>query len=273
MGKMRPMPVVLAISSQVASGHVGLAAILPALQRLGHEVIALPTVLLSNHPGHAAVAGCPVDAEALMGMLAALEANGRLAAIDAVLTGYLPSPDHVRMAAETVVALRVRRPDLLFVCDPVLGDDPKGLYIDRDAAEALRDELVPMADVITPNRFEWAWLGERRATAAPAIVTSAETTSTAVRSVLLAGDEAHAADVPFRTPVPNGTGDLLAALVTGHLAAGAGLVDAFARAVAGVHEVLTASIGADELRLVSTLDRAAHAAAAPVTRLAQPVGF
>ncbi len=51
---------ILAISSHVAHGHVGLGAIVPALNRLGHEVIALPTVLLSNHPRHKQCAGEPV---------------------------------------------------------------------------------------------------------------------------------------------------------------------------------------------------------------------
>ena len=45
---------ILAISSQVVRGHVGLSAIVPALQRLGHEVLPIPTIILSNHPGHPA---------------------------------------------------------------------------------------------------------------------------------------------------------------------------------------------------------------------------
>ena len=45
------MAKVLAISSHVVRGHVGLAATVPALQWLGHEVWALPTVLLASRPG------------------------------------------------------------------------------------------------------------------------------------------------------------------------------------------------------------------------------
>ena len=84
------MPRVLAISSQVARGHVGLGAVVPVLQALGHDVIALPTVLLSNHPGHAHAAGECVGPDQLRRMLDALGANGWLGEIDAVLTGYLP---------------------------------------------------------------------------------------------------------------------------------------------------------------------------------------
>ena len=32
--------------------------------------------------------------------------------------------------------------------DPILGDEPKGLYIAQEAAEAIRDLLVPRADVL-----------------------------------------------------------------------------------------------------------------------------
>ena len=39
---------ILAISSHVVRGHVGLAASVPALQWLGHEVWALPTVILAS---------------------------------------------------------------------------------------------------------------------------------------------------------------------------------------------------------------------------------
>ena len=60
---------VLAISSYVAFGSVGLAAIVPALHWLGHEVIALPTVVLSNHPGYPRFAGEAIPAAQIGAML------------------------------------------------------------------------------------------------------------------------------------------------------------------------------------------------------------
>ena len=45
-------PVIVSLSSQVVYGHVGNCAAVPALQALGFEVLALPTVLLAHHPGH-----------------------------------------------------------------------------------------------------------------------------------------------------------------------------------------------------------------------------
>ena len=43
---------ILSIQSSVVFGHVGNSAARFALQRLGLDVWAVPTVLLSNHPGH-----------------------------------------------------------------------------------------------------------------------------------------------------------------------------------------------------------------------------
>ena len=158
------MAVVLSITSDVARGHVGNGAIRFALQRLGHEVWALPTVVLSNHPGHAKVAGHRTPPEVLAAMVEALHANGWLKRIDAVLTGYLPTAEHVEVAATAIERVRegVRR--LVVLVDPVLGDHPKGLYIEAAAASAIRGRLLPLASLATPNRFELEWFSGRLVT-------------------------------------------------------------------------------------------------------------
>lgn len=260
---------VLAISSQVARGAIGLSACVPALQALGHEVIALPTILLSNHPGHSRFAGERVAPELLERMLDALAANGWLESIDAVLTGYLPSPEHVTVARGAVERVKQTRPRAIFVCDPILGDDPKGLYIAREAAEAIRDRLVPLAQVVKMNCFECGWLaGEAVANAADAcrvaakhgwptaIVTSVPTKDTDQLGNLLIEGPAPAIqiDVPRRGHVPNGTGDLMGALWLGYrLWQGTTGATAFKRAVDGVEMVVARSGGADELQLVDCL--------------------
>lgn len=260
---------VLAISSQVARGAVGLSAAVPALQALGHAVIGLPTILLSNHPGHPRFAGERVAPELLTRMLDALAANGWLESIDAVLTGYLPSPEHVAFARSAVERVKRTRSDALFVCDPVLGDDPKGLYIAREAASAIRDSLVPLADVVKMNRFECGWLsGETVATAGDArriaakhrwpvaIVTSVPTDATDQLGNLLIDGPAPVIqiEVARRDRVPNGTGDLLGALWLGYkLWDRSTSAIAFERAVNGVEMVVGRSGGADELELVGCL--------------------
>jgi pyridoxine kinase len=94
----------------------------------------------------------------LKGMVDALDRNGWLDGADAILTGYLPSAVHVGFAADLIDRLRAVVPGLRCVVDPVLGDAPKGLYIAPEAAGAIRDLLLPRADLVTPNLFELSWL-------------------------------------------------------------------------------------------------------------------
>lgn len=269
---------VLAISSQVVRGYVGLSAAVPALRRLGHEVWPVPTILLSNHPGHARFAGAPVEPRLLTEMADALEANGWLGEVDAVLTGYLPSSAHVDAAAEFVARVRRLKAGALYVCDPVLGDDPKGLYIAPEAAVRVRDRLLGLADLATPNRMELEFLTSRRVgdidTAARAleclacgggIATSIPGDAEAsLANVLSLGPSLAIARVPRQERAPHGTGDLMAALITGHLAAGASPSRALALATASVDRALAASSGADELHMTKALADIADARPWPV---------
>ncbi len=260
---------ILVISSQVARGSVGLNALLPALAAYGHETIALPTILLSNHPGHGRFAGERIDPPLLARMLAALDANGWLAEVDAVVTGYLPSAAHVAFAASALATVCTRNPAAQLFCDPVLGDDPKGLYIAAEAAEALRDTLVPQADFTFPNRFELSWLSgrdvrseddardaARRLAPKWVVATSVPGPIGQLSTLAISAQGAWAASLAERARVPNGTGDLLAGLFTGAVRSGKAPEVALAESVAGVASVMTASAGRDELRLVGTLDRA-----------------
>lgn len=271
---------VLALSSQVARGHVGLAAIVPALQRLGHDVIALPTILLSNHPGHRTAAGEQVSPDLLQRMLDALDQNGWLGGIDAILTGYLPSAPHVQFAADAIRRVRPQAAHVRVLVDPVLGDAPKGLYIDAAAAAQIRDELMTLADVATPNAFELGWLtsltvadaGEavRAATELDArrvLVTSVPAAGGMMSNILIdkPASEIFAANVSNRGKVPNGTGDLMSALYLGHdLRRSA---QAFALAVAGVDAAIAASVGRDELALAASPDAWAGPAPWPLQKL------
>lgn len=273
---MTAMANVLAISSQVARGHIGLSAAVPALQRLGHEVWALPTIILSNHPGHEHVSGFRVEPVALDRMIDALDANGWLGDVDAVLSGYLPSADHVLAVGRIVRRLRARK-RTFFLCDPVLGDHPKGIYLDGHAATAIRNDLLPLADLTTPNRFELGWLTGRptdslddvasaaRALGCPdVVVTSAARQEGQFFNMHVSASGIASCSVAAVDDAPHGTGDLFAGLMLGHHLAGQGVTDAMARAARGVALALAASAGQDELVLVPVLDEVASAPPVPI---------
>lgn len=269
------MATVLVISSSVARGAIGLGGSGFALQRLGHEVVSWPTTVLSNHPGHARHAALPVPASTLDAFLEVYADAGWLTAIDAVLTGYLPSPDHVETAVRVIDQVRRVNPSLVVCCDPVLGDDVSGaaalvaeyggrLYIDPAAAAAIRNELVPIADILTPNRFELSWLAARAIVTAedgiaaardlPALqtlVTSAPHPTSHIANVLITRDGVWRSAHERRPAVPHGTGDVLAGLYLGWLLKGAEPPVALARASAVLAVVAAMSSGADELRLAA----------------------
>lgn len=259
---MTVKPQILAISSFVTYGTVGLRAIGPALEALSCELIAQPSVVLSNHPGHAHTARVNIAADEITASIGALNANGWLDNLAAVLTGYLPTPRHVTAVRETVTGLRARNGNLTYVLDPILGDDPKGLYIDEAVAGAIRDTLVDMAGVITPNRFELSWLTGRaiagvddaidaaRTLAVPAVVaTSIPMPSGQLATVLVTRHSTSALALEKRQDIPHGTGDLLAGLLTGYLARGHDLNDAFIRSHGVLAGVIQKSHGRDRLDL------------------------
>lgn len=268
------MATVLCFSSQVARGAIGATAARIALEGLGHAVWCLPTVVLSNHPGHARWAGLTLPPADLRLMLDALVENAWLAEIDAVLTGYLPSVAHADLACEIIERLRAVRPDALVMCDPTFADAPKGLYIDARAARAIAQRVLPRADIVRLNAFELAWLTNRAlrdtndaVTAARSLppqhilVTSVAAAQTRLANVLLWRERAWCACVTARPSVPHGTGDLLNGLFLGHLLRQDIAPDrALARALGALESVLDASSGHDELQLAGrSRDRWLHA--------------
>jgi pyridoxine kinase len=148
---------VIVISSHVVRGSVGNRAAVFALETLGHQVWALPTVVLPWHPGHGRstrLTFAEADFEAAIDDLIRAPWIGE---VKAVLSGYFGNAAQARSVAKLVASLRERNPELLYVCDPVMGD-LGGLYVPEATAEAIRDHLIPLASLATPNRYELAWL-------------------------------------------------------------------------------------------------------------------
>jgi len=77
---------------------------------------------------------------------------------DAAKTGMLSNAEIVRTVAEAVRTFRI--PNL--VVDPVMVAKSGDRLLAEDARRAIRDELLPLATVITPNVFEAEALLERR---------------------------------------------------------------------------------------------------------------
>lgn len=263
------MAKVLSISSQVVYGHVGNSTAAFVLQRMGHEVLAVPTVLLSNRPGYKAIAGERTDPERLDAMLKAALANGWLDGVGAILTGYIPSPRHAAFCESWVARIKALNPRAIYLCDPIIGDEPAGVYVDEAAAIAIRDRLLPLAGIVMPNAFELGWLSGRpvpdaasailaaRSLGRPTVVvTSAPGDAPeTIANILVEAGGAAATQSPRRIVKAHGTGDFLASIFLAHRLNGLEPGLALRAAAAAMDGILDRSDGRGELALIETQDR------------------
>lgn len=262
------MAKVLSVSSQVVYGHVGNSVTAFVMQRLGHEVWSVPAIVLSNRPDYRAVAGLRIPPADIDAMLEAGLDNGWLSQADAIMTGYLPSAEHVKLCARWVSRLKSLRPQLVYLCDPVLGDEPGGMYIDPSAAAAVRDLLLPLADIATPNRFELGWLTGRdvsrietamvatRALKVPTVLATSlpDAEQKQLTNLVLCSDAIHVTTVSCVSTFAHGTGDFIAAAFMARLLDGESLGDALSFATSATEMAIAASDGADELLLIPSQD-------------------
>ncbi|MFT2213546.1 pyridoxal kinase PdxY [Rhizobium giardinii] len=266
---------VIVISSHVIRGSVGNRAAVFALETLGYPVWAVPTVILPWHPGHGPSTRITVSEGDFNSLIDDLIRAPWTGEVRAVLSGYLGAAYQAEGVARLVGALREKNPDLFYACDPVMGD-AGGLYVPEATAIAMRDRLLPLASLATPNRFELSWLCgvplETNAAileAALSLGPSRMLVSSAIPmmhgstgNLYLSGNHALLAEHRLIDNPPKGTGDLLAALFVARLLEGLKEERALQLATASVFEIIarTGKRGADEL----TLERDASSLATPM---------
>lgn len=261
-------PEIIVVNSLVARGAVGARASVFALERLGFTVWTVPTVLLPWHPGQGAGTRITPDQSAFSSIIDDLAGAPALAGVGAVLTGYFGAPEQVAAAVRLIRAVKAANPQARVLCDPVLGDNGR-LYQPEATLTAVRDLLLPLADVATPNRSELGFLtghdlpdddalvrAAKTLGRAEVVVTSAFAPAGLMANLLVTRTEALIAEHPSHDGAPNGTGDLFAALYLGHRLSGAMPGDALVRATASTARLVeqAAGEGMDELPLAGSQD-------------------
>lgn len=264
---------VIVISSHVARGSVGNRAAVFALETLGHPVWAVPTVILPWHPGHGRATRIVPEPEQFAALMKDLEGSRWLGEVGAVLSGYLGDPGQAAAVASLVKAVKAKNPRAVYICDPVMGDSG-GLYVPIEVATAMRDVLMPIADIATPNRFELEWMSGAKlddiksviaaaldagprsmlVTSAPAMIAGS------TGNLLLTPSEALLAEHRIIDKPPNGLGDLTAAVYLARLLADQPAAKALQSTTATVFEILarTAKRGGDELQLETDSESLSH---------------
>lgn len=260
---------VIAISSHVMRGAVGNRVVAFALETMGHPVWSVPTVVLPWHPGQGPSTRMAFPDDLFDKAIDDLMGSPWTGEVRAVISGYFGSARQAEAVARLVTALRQKHPDMLYICDPVLGDDG-GLYVPQATAEAIRDHLIPIASIATPNRFELGWLSGNSLSTNNDIVSAVEAlglnrcvvTSAfafmgdSVANLLVIDKKAIMAEHRKIGSSHSGTGDLFAATFLGRILSGASEERALQLASSTVFEIVARSVkkGADGLLMAEEAD-------------------
>lgn len=270
---------ILSIQSHVSYGHVGNSAAVFPLQRIGHEVWPVHTVNFSNHTGYGQWGGELIPAAQVRNVIDGMEQRGAFERIDAILSGYQGCSDIADVIVDAVARIKEANPQAVYACDPVMGNAKSGCFVSDLIPPLLRDKVVPVADIITPNQFELEYL-----TGVPAhdttstleaiaaaqemgpdtvLVTSVrrpETPADAIEMIAANEQGAWLVRTPFIDFKRNGSGDVTAALFTGHYIRERDAADALARTASSVFDLIETTFTADsrELLIIESQEAIAH---------------
>lgn len=280
---------ILSIQSSVSYGHVGNSAAVFPLQRMGHEVMPVATVVFSNHTGYGAWGGTHIPAETVRDIVRGIDERGGLDDVELVLSGYQGGSDIGDAILDAVALVKQRNPQARYACDPVLGSATTGCFVAPEVQTLIRDRVVPRADLITPNQFELGFLTGTNplsldeTLAAVDLVREAGPQQVLVTSVLrpdrepdtiemlaVTEDGAWLVATPHLPFHANGSGDVTTAIFSTLLRESGDPAAALARTAASVFELLdtTHRSGQRELQLIESQDAYVRPSRTfPVTRV------
>jgi len=264
---------ILSIQSAVAYGHVGNSAAVFPLQRIGVEVLPVYTVNFSNHTGYGGWRGPLIAPEDVREVITGIEERGVLGQIDAVLSGYQGGEGIGDVIIDAVARVKAANPDAVYACDPVMGNATSGCFVAPAIPDLLRDRVVPVADIITPNQFELGYLtgtspdtlestiesvdAARGMGPDTVLVTSVERPDRpedTIEMLAVDGTGAWIVQTPRLPMKANGSGDVTAALFTAHYLRDRSAESALRKTVSSVYDLLARTLesGERELQLVES---------------------
>lgn len=275
------MQSILSLQSHVAYGYVGNRAAVFPLQRLGFDVTAINTVQFSNHPGYGHFEGDVCTPDHIQRLISGLRAQGVLQKMDGLLTGYMGDPALGEILYDLAVSMKQNNTKLSYCCDPVIGDVSCGIFVRPGVGEFFKARLIEVADIITPNLFELNYLTDMPVNTLTEVKAACDALlargphTILVTSAILADTPAdkiemvaHTRTATYRiqtprlpmNPMPNGAGDLAAALCLAYTLQGHSIDQMLAHLADSIYGVFetTHQAGTRELQLIAAQDLILH---------------
>jgi hydroxymethylpyrimidine/phosphomethylpyrimidine kinase len=245
-------PIALTIAGSDSGGGAGIQADLKTFQAFGvFGTSAVTAITAQNTRGVSAVHAVPLDV-----VRAQIDAVASDLAPAAVKTGMLATADLV----EVVAASLFRHGMKCFVLDPVMVATSGDRLLDAGAEGSLRDILLPLADVVTPNLHEARILTGLDVRSADDLGSAARAlVELGARAALVKGGHLEGHEVVdllwdgveerrwtgprVNTRHTHGTGCTLSAALTAGLALGMPLAEAVGRAIRYVARAIDSAPG------------------------------
>lgn len=141
-----PIPVALTIAGSDSGGGAGIQADLRTFAfHCVHGTSALTCITAQNTLGVTRVDALPAAA-----VIAQIQAVVQDISVQAVKTGMLLNQEIIIAVAQQIEDLRITN----LVVDPVMVSRTNAQLIDDAAVATLRDKLIPLSALVTPNRYE-----------------------------------------------------------------------------------------------------------------------
>lgn len=274
---------ILSIQSHVVFGHAGNSASEFPMRRLGINVWPLNTVQFSNHTQYRQWTGAVMPASHLTEIADGIDAISELENCDAILSGYMGSPEQGNAIIEIVKKVKAANPNAIYICDPVMGHPEKGCFVAPGVAEFLCNTALPISDIMSPNILELEELNNKQPISnvdeavnacrnicqrGPKVILVKHLSRAGYQNdrfemLLVTPNEAwhiHRPLVDFGVRQPVGVGDMTSGLFMANILKGKSLVEAFEHTTAAVYAVMLETLKQNqyELQLVAAQDEIAN---------------
>jgi hydroxymethylpyrimidine/phosphomethylpyrimidine kinase len=186
---MSKIPVILSIAGSDSGGGAGIEADIKTIASLGlHPACAITSVTAQNTLGVRSAYDIPCNV-----IIEQVDAVCEDMDITWAKSGMLSSSE-----ITSTIADMVKKHKLKLVVDPVMSAEAGGDLLRKEAIRTLRDELLPVAEVVTPNINEANTLAKMQIkTVEDAKIAAKVISKTGIKYVIVTGGHLDASDIIY----------------------------------------------------------------------------